>query len=206
MIIAFIKNKVAVLKAKRAWRRKNQDNSTIVSSSFNQDLVTVGKGSYGVIDIAAMTSQSRLAIGNYVSIAGNVKFMLSAEHETGYVSTYPYKAMMLGLGAEAGSKGDIIVEDDVWIGERAIIMSGVRIGQGAVIAAGAIVTKNVPAYAIVGGCPARILKYRFDEKTIKKLEKVDFSKVDRSLVEANLDRFYSEISEDDDLSWLPLRK
>ena len=62
---------------------------------------------------------------------------------------------------EAFGKGDIIVEDDVWIGYGAVIMSGVTIKQGAVIAAGSVVVKDVPAYSIVGGAPAKIIKYRF---------------------------------------------
>ena len=74
------------------------------------------------------------------------------------------------------TNGDIVVGDDVWVGQRAIIMSGVNIGQGAVIGAGAIVTKNVPPYAIVGGIPAKVIRYRFSEELIQELLKIDYSK------------------------------
>lgn len=70
---------------------------------------------------------------------------------------------------EATSKGDIVVKDDVWIGYGSIILSGVHIGQGAVIAAGSVVSHDVPPYAIVGGVPARLIKYRFSEEMTKKL-------------------------------------
>ena len=68
------------------------------------------------------------------------------------------------------SKGNVIIEEDVWIGSNAVILSGVRIGRGGVVAAGSIVTKNVPRYSIVAGNPAKVIKYRFDEETIRKLE------------------------------------
>lgn len=82
---------------------------------------------------------------------------------------------MLHKGS-ASCKGAIIVDDDVWIGESAIIMAGVHIGRGAVIGAGAVVTKDVPPYAVAVGTPAKIVKYRFDHETIDKLLKIDFNK------------------------------
>lgn len=84
------------------------------------------------------------------------------------VSTYPFKRKLFHGGEEAVSKGDIIVGDDVWVGYGATILSGVHIGQGAVIAAGAVVNKDVPPYAIVGGIPAKVIKYRFSESVCKK--------------------------------------
>jgi len=66
----------------------------------------------------------------------------------------------------------IVISDDVWIGAGAIILSGVNIGRGAIVAAGSVVNKNVPPYAIVGGIPAKVIKYRWDEKTIELHEKL----------------------------------
>ena len=80
-------------------------------------------------------------MGNLCSIGGNVKFLLGVDHPTDLISTYPFHANILCDGIDAISKGDIIVEDDVWIGENSVILSGVHIGQGAIVAAGAIVTK-----------------------------------------------------------------
>ena len=89
---------------------------------------------------------------------------------------------------------DIVVGDDVWFGFRSTIMSGVHIGQGAIIAAGAVVTKDVPPYAIVGGVPAKIIRYRFANEVISELMKVDFEKVDRSYCEKNIEQMYSQIN------------
>lgn len=72
------------------------------------------------------------------------------------------------------TKGDIVVENDVWIGISSLILSGVRIGNGSVIAASSVVTKDVEPYTIVGGNPARVIRKRFDEQTIKKLEEIQW--------------------------------
>lgn len=77
----------------------------------------------------------------------------------------------------AVAKGNIVVEDDVWIGENAIISSGVKIGQGAIVAAGAVVTKDVEPYAIVGGNPAKIIKFRFNENIREKLMKMNLDEI-----------------------------
>ena len=79
---------------------------------------------------------------------------------------------------DATSKGDILIGDDVWIGERAVILSGVEIGRGAIVAAGAVVSKSIPPYAIAAGVPAKVVKYRFDDDLISELLKIDFDKID----------------------------
>lgn len=190
-------------RAKR-WRRLNLHNETSPVNDFDFSSVTVGKYTYGGIQVYNFNKSEKLKIGNYCSIASDVMFILNADHNISTISTFPFKAKCLFTEElEATSKGDIVVDDDVWIGYRATILSGVHIGQGAVIAAGAVVTKDVSPYAIVGGVPARVIKYRFSPEIIEKLMKIDYSKLDKEIVEKNIDKLYEPIMEDTDLSWLP---
>ena len=113
-------------------------------------------------------------------------------------SSYPFKSkMQLGDGGlDANSKGNIIVGDDVWIGYRSTILSGVEIGKGAIIAAGSVVTKNVPPYAIVGGNPAMVIRYRFSERIISKLMSLDFSLISKEAADKCLEELYRDITEE----------
>lgn len=181
---------------KQEWRKLNKHNYTNVLNIIDFDLVSVGKYTYGNLCVLSANKISKLKIGNFCSIADDVKFILNSDHNLYYASTYPFKKMILSNEDEAISKGNIIVDDDVWIGSGATIMSGVHIGQGAVIAAGAVVTKDVPPYAIVGGIPAKIIKYRFDKKIIEKLLQLDYNKLTINIIKENAELFYKEINED----------
>ena len=97
---------------------------------------------------------------------------------------------------EAVTKGPIVLEDDVWIGQDSIILSGVTIGRGSVIAAGSVVTKSVEPYSIVGGNPARLIRYRFDDELRLKMMSVNFEKLDNNFVTQNIEKLYSDSSED----------
>lgn len=190
---------------KRQWRKKNPHNSTyLIQNGSPIGEVKVGKHTYGGLNVLNCTS-NKLVIGSYCSIAKQTAFILGVDHRMSGVSTYPFKKLMLHGEQEAISKGDIIIEDDVWIGYGAIILSGVHIGQGAAIAAGAVVSKDVPPYAIVGGVPAKIIKYRFSESVRRQLERIDFSKIDDEFVKGHISQLYEEIDENTDLNWLPLK-
>ena len=123
-------------------------------------------------------NHERLVIGKFCSIACGVKFLFnSANHTLKSLSTYTFPLFYEEWGLEKSdvasawdNKGDIVIGNDVWIGYEAVIMAGVHIGNGAIIAARAVVTKDVPVYTIVGGVPARPIRKRFDEDTIHKLE------------------------------------
>lgn len=188
---------------RRSWRKANAENDTLPMNPFPAELVSVGKRSYGELNVVTFNNCSRLRIGSYCSIAQQVHFMLDVEHRMNTVSTYPYKAKCLKMGDEAFSKGDIIVDDDVWIGYGATIMSGVHIGQGAIIAAGAIVTKDVPPYAIVGGVPAKPIKYRYSSNMIKELLKIDYSKLSEKMIKEHVNELYTELDDAKQLDWLP---
>ena len=122
-------------------------------------------------------NHDRLLIGKFCSIACGAKFLFnSANHALGSLSTYTFPIFYEEWGLDRRSvadawdnKGDIVVGNDVWIGYEAVILSGVTIGDGAVIGARAVVTKDVPPYTIVGGVPARLIRRRFDDATIEAL-------------------------------------
>ena len=168
------------------------------------DHVEIGLGSYGELNVVDFGGDCKLIIKNYVSIAQHVTFILNADHYTNHISTYPFKVKILqSTFSESFGKGDIIVDDDVWIGYGATIMSGVHIGQGAVVAAGAVVTKDVPPYAIVGGVPAKVIKYRFEPEMIEELLKVDYSKLTKEDIGKHIDDLYTELKNPSQLDWMP---
>ena len=121
----------------------------------------------------------KLIIGKFCAIARGVRFIMNgANHKTSGISTYPFQIfgngwekVMPGPG-ELPYKGDTEIGSDVWIGYDALIMPGVKIGNGAIISARAVVTSDVPPYTIVGGNPARAIRQRFSEKQIKMLETI----------------------------------
>ena len=199
----WIKTKYDLLKNRKKWRRRNGHNETRAVNVFPAELVTVGKKTYGDLYVLAFDSSSRLTIGNFVSIAPNVAFMLSADHFLDHISTYPFKAKSDEQALEGLSKGDITVDDDVWIGYGAVILSGVHIGQGAGVAAGAVVTKDVPPYAIAGGVPAKVMKYRFSDDLIAELMKVDFSRLDEAMIKLHEKELYQTLDNVSQLHWLP---
>lgn len=132
-------------------------------------------------------NHERLRIGKFCSIACGAKFLFNcANHSLRSLSTYTfplfYDEWELGKADVASAwdyKGDIVIGNDVWIGFEAVIMAGVHIGNGAIIGARAVVTKDVTPYTIVGGVPARAIRKRFDDATISRLESLrwwDWSK------------------------------
>ncbi len=191
-----------------SWRKQNPHNLTVLESPRdNMDCIHVGKGSYGPISAIIASPASHLYIGNYCSIASNVSFVVSADHPIDHISTYPFKALSLQrYTPEAISKGDIVVDDDVWIGYGATVLSGVHIGQGAIVASGAVVTKDVEPYAIVGGVPAKTIRYRFSEELREALLQVDYSKLDEDFIRNNVDKLYEPVVSEDQLSWLPKKQ
>lgn len=135
----------------------------------------IGDWSYGRPKVRFPESGTKLSIGRYCSFADQVEILLGGNHRLDFVSCYPFGAMT-GVWPEAagrddyhGSKGDVAIGHDVWIGSGAMILSGITIGHGAVIAARAVVTRNVAPYAIVAGNPARVVKHRFDAETVARL-------------------------------------
>jgi acetyltransferase-like isoleucine patch superfamily enzyme len=111
-------------------------------------------------------------VGAYTSIGPEVSVLLGAEHDARSLTTYPFAALWpeaRSLSVPCASKGDIIVGNDCWIGARAIILSGVTIGDGCIIGAGSVVTRDLPPYSVAAGNPCRVLRMRFEPKDIETL-------------------------------------
>ncbi len=122
-------------------------------------------------------SKVKLVIGKFCAIAAETRFIMAGDHKLDAISTYPFPIFRNGWESafnvyDLPIKGDIIVGHDVWFGYDSLIMNGVTIGNGAIIAARAVVVKDVPAYSIVAGNPAKVVKMRFDDQTIERLQKI----------------------------------
>lgn len=149
----------------------------------------VSFGAFSSVDGVAQTGILRnVSVGRYVSIGRHVEIGLT-DHPTTWLSTTARQYNAQYLGWERWTEKPVAVRphrisrpvsigNDVWIGDRAIVMGGVNVGDGAVIAAGAVVTKDVPPYAIVGGVPARIIRFRFDDATVRALRELEWWRYD----------------------------
>jgi virginiamycin A acetyltransferase len=197
MIPKFITNSIRLFFFRRNWRRINLHNSTVPKNVFSTDVVTVGKMSYGELSVKVFSpSTERLIIGDYVSIAHSVVFILGGNHQLNTVTTYPLYSKLVAPSPErdAQSRGAVVVEDEVWIGFGSMILSGVTIGKGAVIAAGSVVVNDIPPYAVAGGNPARVITQRFDEDTRNKLLQFSISQLDPIIIKDNIDDFYKPLN------------
>ena len=199
-----IENKIKLYILNKLLLKENPDSQIQLLDLFDRKRISVGKYSYGVFRIVTFNHNHAIKIGNYCSIAERVTFLLDVEHYLNHISTYPFKVKMLHIDEmESFGKGDIVVDDDVWIGYGTTIMSGVHIGQGAVVAAGAVVVQDIPPYAIVGGVPAKVIKYRFEPEMIEELLKVDYSKLTKEDIEKHIDDLYTELKDKRQLDWMP---
>lgn len=139
-------------------------------------------------------NHDRLVIGKFCSIACGAKFLFtSANHTMHSLSSYTFPILFEEWGLDKKSvtnawdnKGDIAIGNDVWIGYEAVILPGVTIGDGAIIGARAVVTKDVPPYTIVGGVPAKPIRKRFDDETIARLEAMQWWNWPRECIARNI--------------------
>ena len=124
----------------------------------------------------------KLIIGNYVCIASGVVILMGGNHNhhSEWITVYPFAEQ---IKQSYEPKGDTVIKSDAWIGMNAIIMPGVTIGEGAIVAAGSVVSKDVPPYTIVGGNPAKEIKKRFTDAEINMLMEMRWFDWDRELVE-----------------------
>lgn len=122
-------------------------------------------------------SKVKLVFGKFCALAAETKFLMTGDHKLDAISTYPFPIFANGWETafnvfDLPVKGDIIVGNDVWFGYDSLVMNGVTIGNGSIVAAKSVVVKDVPPYSIVAGNPAKVVKMRFDDKTIDRLQRI----------------------------------
>lgn len=177
-------------------------NSQVAASSIFGGCNRVGRnsrfsGSIGYASYIGENCTVNAQIGKYCSIASNVNTVRGSHPTKDWVSTHP---AFFSLNKQCGMtysyeqrfaefKSPIVIGNDVWIGDSALIMDGVCVGDGAVVAAGAVVTADVPPYAIVGGVPARIIRYRFSEEEIARLLEIEWWNKPEQWIKDNIQSF-----------------
>lgn len=145
---------------------------------FTKNLLTdyqIGKGTYGKPGVVTWREGAILKIGAYCAIASGVYIFLGGNHHIDWVTIYPFQRFhpeMLKMGPASTSKGNVIIGNDVWIGHGTIILSGVTIGDGAVLGANTVIANDVLPYSVVIGNPGRVIKKRFSEENIEELLKI----------------------------------
>jgi acetyltransferase-like isoleucine patch superfamily enzyme len=168
--------------------------------------MSFGKYTYGPQpNIHWKNDNAKLVIGNFCSFANNLNIYLGGNHNINWITTYPFGTVNSNVFDKFNvdchghpfTKGDVVISNDVWIGNNVTIMSGVTIGDGAVIANNSHVVKNVEPYSLVGGNPAKLVKYRFTPEQIEKLLEIkwwywDDEKINECthlLCNSNIDEF-----------------
>lgn len=192
------------------------ENSIVKGAKINgnfvagENLKLLGEGIsiYGNVEVGRFTSLNgpnfdiysrlnKVVIGSFCSVARNVAFQ-EYSHRTDRISTYYFNNNVFkeNMQDDICSKGDIIVGNDVWIGTQSVILTGVSIGHGAIIAANSVISKDIPPYAIAAGSPAKVIKYRFSEEVIGKLLNLKWWDWDIVKIKENQVLFESDLSDD----------
>jgi len=166
-------------------------NKTDYTLLRNDKFTTKGESTYTNGSKVWRWTDAKLDIGNYCSIANNVNFIIDEGfHSQSPITNYPIynriKSKQDLVIKKVKQKEGITIGNDVWIGMGAYIMPGVSIGNGVTVAANAVVTKNIPSYAIVGGSPAKIISMKHDENTIAKLNQIAWWNWDKKDIEDRL--------------------
>lgn len=151
------------------------------------------------VNIISWSDEYHIWLGKYNSIGRDCNFFLHANHRVDWITTSsqlwgPVTDEIANLHMRMGHptcKGDIIIENDVWVGAKSTIMSGVKIHNGSVIGAGSVVTKDVPPYSIVAGNPATIIKFRFTPEQIQSLLQIKWWEWDENKIKKEAMKLWS---------------
>lgn len=160
--------------------------------------VTVGRHTYGLAarNLVRPSAAAPITVGAFCSIGPDVLLFGQADHATHLPSTFPLRGQWLRRGQgvqDATSRGPLVVGHDVWIGARAMVLSGVSVGDGAVIGAGAVVARDVAPYAVMVGNPARRVRFRFPPEIVAALLEIRWWDWPDSRIAAMEDAFYGPV-------------
>lgn len=193
-LLGSVKRRIILANNQARWRKMNTHNQTNPVNIFPLGNVKVGRYTYGDLRVYCYRNPNEsLTIGDFCSIASDVIFILGGEHNYKKITSFPMEEKFGGVYCESTTKGPIIVEDDVWIGDRCTILSGVTIGKGSIIAAGSLVYKSIPPYSIYAG--GKIVKKRFiNDDLCREMESFDYSKIDKDTILNNYTLFNKELN------------
>ena len=161
--------------------------------------LSIGAHTYGLDrkSLMGLDDSCKLKIGKFCSFAPEVRIFLKSDHPTNLPTTFPLKTLLLQKSPwpnqDAISKGNVVIGNDVWVGARSMIMSGVNVGDGSIIAAGSVVTKNIAPYEMVGGVPAKRIKFRLTKKQIEAMLRIKWWDWADQKIKANVSLFYSDV-------------
>jgi acetyltransferase-like isoleucine patch superfamily enzyme len=204
-----------IFKKKKLKKYKNYFLKDNLKEDINKGYAQIGEWTYGNPNILRWETDDKLIVGKYSSIGPDVTIIFGGNHRQDWLTTSPLPAGTFqayekfpnakGISDFVYSKGDIKIGNDVWIGAKAIILSGTIIGDGSIIAAGTVVSGKVEPYSIVGGNPAKEIKKRFDEKIIEELLKIKWwnfndekvNEISKLLCSSNVEAFLEKIKKFD---------
>jgi acetyltransferase-like isoleucine patch superfamily enzyme len=157
-------------------KKEALENNPFFSKDYtHSNNIVFGDFTYGNPEILQWNEGTRLNVGKFCSIAGNVKIFLGGNHRADWLSTYPFNSLSkffpesVDIKGHPISKGDVLIGSDVWLADSCVILSGVKIGHGAIVGANSVVSKDIEPYQIYAGNPAKLIRNRFDESDTSKL-------------------------------------